>query len=199
MIASVRGRLMEKHPTRVVVETGGVGLDVHVPLPTSRTLGAPGDSVFLRTHLVVREDALTLYGFSTDEERRFFQKLIGVSGIGPKIALSALSGPPLGDLVAALRAGDVTVLTRLPGIGRKTAERMVLELKDGLIEFEGGPAATGRPRHEADAVAALVSLGYGRAVAEKAVARGREQGPEADTVEEMVRRALAVLNSGGKG
>ena len=196
MIAHVRGRLLEKHPTRLVVEVGGLGLDVAVPVPTSQAVGAVGEEVALHTTLVVREDALLLFGFSARAERDFFLKLIGVSGIGPKIALSALSGPPVEDLVAALRAQDIPFLVRIPGVGKKTAERMAVELKDALTEFEAHALPGDSRRIEVDAVAALVSLGYARALAEKAVRRAATGAEKEPSVEAVVRGALATLSAG---
>ena len=143
MIAHLRGRILEKQPTRLVVETGGIGLEVLVPLTTAQAVGEVGEEVSLHTVLVVREDALTLYGFRDGRERALFLKLISVSGIGPKIALNALSVPSIAELVEALRDQDLAFLTRLPGIGKKTAERMSLELKDALTGVRGRKGARG--------------------------------------------------------
>jgi Holliday junction DNA helicase RuvA len=198
VIVHLRGRILAKQPTRVVIETGGVGLEVLVPLTTSQELGEVGEEAALHTVLVVREDALTLYGFRSETERSMFRKLIGVSGIGPKIALNALSVPSLGELVAALRDGDLAFLTRLPGIGKKTAERMSVELKDGLAGFAAEPREGGHRGAGADAVAALVSLGYSRPAAAAAVDRaGRDLGGS-PTAEVLIRGALGRL-SGTKG
>jgi Holliday junction DNA helicase RuvA len=197
VIAHLRGRLLEKHPTRLVIEAGGVGLEVLVPLPTSQGLGDPGSEVALHTVLVVREDALTLYGFLTREERVLFLKLVSVSGIGPKIALNALSGSSPRDLAAALKHQDLVFLTRLPGIGKKTAERMALELKDALADLAGEPEEPGA-RAGTDAVEALVSLGYKRGPAAEAVEKAaKTEGADAD-VESLVRVALGLL-VGGRG
>jgi len=197
MIASVRGRLLAKQPTRLVVEVGGVGLELLVPLATSRVVGEAGDEVSLRTTLVVREDSLTLYGFATAEERALFLKLIGVSGIGPKMALSALSGSSVADLVAALRAEDVALLTRIPGIGKKTAERMIVELKDAVAGIAPAAPPSREDRAMADAVAALVSLGYSRAPAEKAVQGALKRPGASPELEAVIRLALGTL-SGSK-
>jgi Holliday junction DNA helicase RuvA len=197
VIAHVRGRLLEKHPTRVVVEMGGLGLEIQVPLTATESMGEPGEEVALHTVLVVREDALSLYGFRTAEERSLFLKLIAVSGIGPKIALNALSVPSLSQLVAALRGQDLAFLTRLPGIGKKTAERMSLELKDGLAEFAAAPAEGWPGRAEADAAAALVSLGYTRPSAQEAVQRAAKEAGGSMDPETLIRIALQRL-SGGK-
>jgi Holliday junction DNA helicase RuvA len=193
MIAHVQGTLLEKQPTRLVVVVGGVGLEILVPLTTSRPLGDPGSEVSLHTVLVVREDSLTLYGFGSGRERSLFLKLIGVSGIGPKIALAALSGPPLEELVAALRNQDVAQLIRLPGIGKKTAERMALELKDSLAEFEADMPVSRVSQTQVDAVAALISLGYKNTAAEDAVRRAAGEGEPVET-EELVRAALSRLS-----
>jgi Holliday junction DNA helicase RuvA len=193
MIAHLRGKLLEKQPTRLVVEVGGVGLEVSVPVPTVQATGKVGDMVSLHTVLVVREDALTLYGFSEASERALFLKLLTVSGIGPKLALGALSGPSVPELVAAIREGNLAVLTRLNGIGKKTAERMSVELRDNLLEFEAAQA-TGAPSvARNDAVGALVSLGYNRAAA-AAVVDEILRGGKVDAAEDLVRRALARLS-----
>ena len=193
MIAHLRGKLLEKHPTRLVVEIGGVGLEVSVPVPTVQSVGKVGDTVSLHTVLVVREDALTLYGFSEAPERALFLKLLTVSGIGPKLALGALSGPSVPELVAAIREGNLAVLTRLNGIGKKTAERMSVELKDNLLEFEAveSPGTLSAARN--DAVAALVSLGYNRSAA-GAVVDEIVRMAKGEPAEELVRRALARLS-----
>lgn len=195
MIAHLRGTLLEKQPTRLVLDVGGVGYEVLVPLTTSQAAGEVGETVALHTVLVVREDSLTLYGFAEPRERALFLKLVGVSGIGPKIALGALSGMAVGDLVGAIRGQNVALLTRLPGIGKKTAERMALELKDGLAAFGAAPPAAG-DRISADAVAALLSLGYSASAAAEAV---RQVGTgEAKSVEDLVRAALARLSGPAK-
>jgi holliday junction DNA helicase RuvA len=193
MIAHLRGTLLEKHPTRLVVEVGGIGLEVLVSLPTVQSVGKIGDPVSLHTVLVVREDALTLFGFSEAPERALFLKLLTVSGIGPKIALGALSGPSVPELVTAIREGNLGMLTRLPGIGKKTAERMSVELRDGLLEFEAMEAAGAPSAARNDAVGALVSLGYNRAAAQ-AVVDEILRGVKMESAEELVRRALARLS-----
>jgi Holliday junction DNA helicase RuvA len=198
MISCIEGKLLRKQPTRLLVQVGGMGFDVLVPLPTSQSVGEVGSRVELHTVLVVREDSLTLYGFSAPEERELFLKLIGVSGVGPKIALGALSGPSPAQLVAALREQDLAVLTRLPGIGKKTAERMAVELKDTLVGFEGAAAPEARPASHADAVAALVSLGYSRTASTEAVEKAvRSAGKGAD-VQVLVRAALTRLAGGDR-
>jgi len=193
MIAHVRGTLLEKHPTRLVIDVGGVGLEVLVSLPTVQVVGKVGDPVSLHTVLVVREDALTLYGFAEAQERALFLKLLTVSGIGPKIALGALSGPSVPELVTAIRDGNLALLTRLPGIGKKTAERMSVELRDGLLEFEAAATAGVGDAARNDAVGALVSLGYNRGAAQ-AVVDEILRGGKVDLAEELVRRALVRLS-----
>jgi len=188
VIAHLRGRILEKQPTRVVVDVGGVGYEVAVPLSTFYGLGEPGGDVSLRVHTHVREDALALYGFATALELDLFNRLISISGIGPKLALAVLSGIEPPDLVAAIERGDVARLTAIPGVGKKTAERIVLELRDRLPRAH--PAATAAGAGSADALAArddllsaLMNLGYHRPLAEKAVdaalkTAGREAGFE---------------------
>ena len=148
MIAYLRGRLFEKHPTRVIVDVNGVGYEVAVPLSTFYTLGYPGGEVSLRVHTHVREDQLALYGFGTPLELAVFERLIGVSGIGPKLALAVLSGLEPRELVAAIERADIGRLTSIPGVGKKTAERIAMELRDrlpgALAGAEGGAAASPR-------------------------------------------------------
>src|SRR5690242_2175631 len=132
MIASLRGTLIEKHPNQAVVDVAGVGYDVTIPISTFSALPGAGTEVRLRVHTHVREDALALYGFLTHDEKALFEKLISVSGIGPKLGITVLSGLPAADLITAIRAGNVDRLVRIPGVGKKTAERMVLELRDKL-------------------------------------------------------------------
>ena len=193
MIAHLRGTLLEKQPTRLVIEVGGVGLEVLVPVPTVQSVGKVGETVSLHTVLVVREDALTLYGFSEAPERALFMKLLTVSGIGPKTALGALSGTSVAELVAAIRDGNLAVLTGLQGIGKKTAERMSVELRDSLLEFEAAASAGAGDATRNDAVGALVSLGYNRSAAQ-AVVDEILRGAKVQAAEELVRRALARLS-----
>ena len=174
MIAHLRGRLFEKHPNRIVVDVNGVGYDVFVPLSTFYGLGDPGADVALRIHTHVREDALTLYGFATLLEQELFERLIGVGGIGPKVALAVLSGIEPQELIRAIERADVARLTAIPGVGKKTSERIVLELKDRLPRAQvaaaaAGAAATDVPVVRDDVLSALVNLGYHRPLAEKAV------------------------------
>src|ERR671923_1340256 len=141
MIAHLRGRLLIKHPNQAIVETNGVGYDVTISVPTFSELPAAGSEVALHIHTHVREDAIALYGFLRPAEKQLFEKLISVSGIGPKLAITILSGMPADEMVGAIRGNDVARLTRIPGIGKKTAERMVLELRDKLETFADVPAA----------------------------------------------------------
>lgn len=175
MIAFLRGRLLEKHPNRLVLDVHGVGYDVHVPLSTFYGLGEPGADTALRIHTYVREDTLALFGFATALEQQIFERLIAVSGIGPRLALAVLSGIEPANLIRAIRHGDVGRLTAIPGVGKKTAERIGLELKDRLpaalitepAEAGAGVTAAGALRD--DVVSALLNLGYHRPLAEKAV------------------------------
>lgn len=174
MIAHLAGTLRDKHLQRLIVDVGGVGYEVIVPLSTMYAIGEPGARVELRIHTHVREDALQLYGFATGLEQTLFEKLIAVSGIGPKVALSILSGIEPAELTRAIRSSDVARLTRIPGVGKKTAERVVLELKDRLpvsITAVPEPAETAAPGDDvrADLLSALTNLGYQRAAVEKTV------------------------------
>jgi Holliday junction DNA helicase RuvA len=196
VIAQVRGRLLRKEPQEAVVDVSGVGYRVTIPLSTFYRIGEPGDEVTLLTHTHVREDALALFGFLTAAEQALFERLIAVSGVGPKLAVSILSGIEAPDLVSALRPSDVTRLTRIPGVGKKTAERLVLELKDkvqGLAATEeaapAGPAASARE----DLVSALVHLGYSRPEAERGVLRALEE-DGTGRFEELLRRSLRILS-----
>lgn len=193
MIAHLRGKLLAKHPNQAIVETGGVGYDVAISIPTFSDLPAAGSEISLHIHTHVREDALALYGFLRPAEKRLFEKLITVSGIGPKLAMTILSGMPHQEMIAAIRGNDLARLTRIPGIGRKTAERMVLELRDKLPS-EGAEATSvpARSAMEEDVLSALLNLGYQRPLAEKAVtAVAKNGGP--GSFEGMFREALAAL------
>ena len=174
MIATLTGRLAEKHPSRVVIDVNGVGYEVHVPLSTFYELGDSGADVALRIHTHVREDALALFGFASALELQLFERLIGVSGIGPRLALTALSGIEPPELVRAVRNGDVARLTGIPGVGKKTAERMIVELRDRLpdVGSEDLVPATGTAAPDdlrGDVLSALLNLGYHRPLAEKAI------------------------------
>jgi len=199
MIALLRGTLLEKHPNQVIVEAGGVGYDVLIPISTYSALPEAGSEVRLRIHTHVREDALALFGFLTSEEKTIFEKLISVSGIGPSLAIKVLSGMSTADLIPAIRNGSVEHLVRIPGVGRKTAERMVLELKDKLEGLDATPipglaarpAATLSPL-EQDVLSALLNLGCNRAAAEAAVRKAKSTGAPPD-FEPLFRRSLELV------
>ena len=197
MIALLRGTLIEKSPNQAIVEAGGVGYDVMIPVSTFTGLPDAGAEVRLKIHTHVREDALMLYGFLTADEKTLFEKLIGVSGIGPKLAVTILSGLPAGDLIHAIRGGAVEKLVRIPGIGKKTAERMVLELRDKLAApVSGGLAAAHAPvlsDVERDVLSALTNLGCARPAAEAALQKVRATRPELTAFEAMFRTALEMV------
>ncbi len=171
MIAHLRGKLISKHPNQAIVEAAGVGYDVTITVPTFSDLPAMGAEVALHIHTHVREDAICLFGFLRADEKQLFEKLITVSGIGPKLAITILSGMPTADMVGAIRSNDFARLTRIPGIGKKTAERMCVELRDKLDAFGTPQTATPVSAIEEDVISALTNLGYQRAVAEKCVER----------------------------
>lgn len=198
MIAHLRGRLSLKTPNQAIVDCGGVGYDVVISVATFSALPAEGNEVSLHIHTHVREDQLALFGFAEREEKRLFEKLLTISGIGPKLAITVLSGISADRLVAAIRSGDHATLTRIPGIGKKTAERVVLELKDKLDDFgaaapaEGGGASHG-PAGD-DALSALVNLGYPRPVAQKAIETAIARNPDAAAdFETLFRAAMAAV------
>jgi len=193
MIAHLRGRLIAKHPNQAIVEAGGVGYDVTISVPTYSDLPAANGEVALHIHTHVREDAIALFGFLRPEEKLLFERLISVSGIGPKLAITILSGMPTPDMVSAIRGNDIARLTRIPGIGKKTAERMVLELRDKLEHFIATPSAAPVSPIEEDVISALVNLGYQRAAAERALTAAGKQGGKAD-FDVLFRDALAALS-----
>jgi Holliday junction DNA helicase RuvA len=193
VIAHLRGKLISKHPNQVVIETGGVGYDVVISVPTFTELPEAGREVALHIHTHVREDALALYGFLRADEKRLFERLIAVSGIGPKLAITCLSGMPTDQMVAAIRGNDAALLTRIPGIGRKTAERMVLELRDKLEAFAATPSAPAATPVEEDVLSALMNLGYGRPAAERALAAAARNG-KSSSFDALFRDALAALS-----
>jgi Holliday junction DNA helicase RuvA len=172
VIAHLRGTILEKQPNRVVVDVGGVGYDVAVPLSTFYGLAATGGQVALRVHTHVREDAISLFGFATALELDLFMRLIAISGIGPKVGLAVLSGIEPAELISAIQRSDLARLTAIPGVGKKTSERIVLELKDRLPKAQPAAAAAGgaaSPALRDDLLSALMNLGYHRPLAEKAV------------------------------
>jgi len=196
MIAQLEGKLIEKSPSSVVISAGGVGYLVSVPLTTFDKLPATGEQASLFTYLHVREDVLQLYGFSSREERATFEKMISVSGVGPRLALTILSGLSVEQLIAAVETSQTAHLNRIPGVGKKTAERIILELKGKLGEMAALaeislPGAL-EPQGQ-EAVAALVSLGFSRTRAENAVFKVLESQSEGLETTELVRRALADM------
>jgi holliday junction DNA helicase RuvA len=195
MIAHLRGKLLAKHPNQVIVETAGVGYDVTISVPTFSDLPEVGADVALYIHTHVREDAIALYGFLHSSEKALFEKLITVSGIGPKLAITILSGMAADEMVGAIRGNDVARLTRIPGIGKKTAERMVLELRDKLPEASpaAAPKVAAMGATEEDVLSALVNLGYQRAAAEKALALATKNGKSA-SFDTLFREALGQLS-----
>jgi Holliday junction DNA helicase RuvA len=201
VIAYLRGRVLDKQPNRVIVDVQGVGYELHVPLSTFYEVGDAGDDVTLRVYTHVREEALQLYGFLTPLEQQVFERLIGISGIGPKLAIAVLSGIEPRELIGAVQRGDVGRLTAVPGIGKKTAERIVLELRDRLQRLDvppgGGPSAAASPadRLRHDLVSALVNLGYHRPQAEKGVESALASDPDAG-FEHALKRALKDLMRG---
>ena len=197
MIGQLRGRLTDKRPNQVLVDVGGVGYLVQVPLSTYAVLGELHTEVTLLIHTHVREDALSLYGFLSSREKHFFEMLLSASGVGPSLALKILSGMSVEELVPAIRGGDLARLTKIPGVGRKTAERIVVELKDKLdavtVEVER-PAASSPAGIEADVVSALVNLGYEARAAEGAVAEARRENG-AGNFEKLLRASLQSLSA----
>jgi Holliday junction DNA helicase RuvA len=200
VIALLRGTLLEKGPSRVIVDVAGVGYDVQVPLSTFYGLGDTGSSVELRVHTHVREDVIALYGFSTGLEQDLFERLISISGIGPKLALAALSGMEPTDLIRAIRVQDIARLTAIPGIGKKTAERIGLELKDRLpqaVPATGTAPAPARPVDQLrdDLLSALMNLGYQRVPADKAIEKAIKTLPDGG-FEQVLREALRSMMKG---
>ena len=195
MIAHLRGTLLSKHPNQAVVDVGGVGYDITISVPAFSELPAAGSQVSLFIHTHVREDLIALYGFLRTSEKQLFEKLITVSGIGPKLAITILSGIPAADqLSRAIRANDIAQLTRIPGIGRKTAERMVLELRDKLPPDgpEAAAPSTLSPLED-DVLSALINLGYQRPAVEKALAALTRNAP-AGSFDQLFRAALSTLS-----
>ncbi len=199
MIGHLRGTVIEKHPNQVIVETSGVGYEIQIPISTYTSLPEAGSPVSLRIYTHVREDALLLFGFATTEEKTVFERLLSVSGIGPKLAITVLSGLPTADLIGAIRNGDVQQLVKIPGVGKKTAERVVLELRDKLLPVQApgkgvaaaatAPSLTGIER---DVLSALQNLGCSRPAAEEALRKVKERGAP-EQFEPFFRAALALV------
>jgi len=200
MIAHLRGKLLVKHPNQVVVETGGVGYEVNISVPTFSDLPAAGAEVSLHVYTHVREDVIALYGFLRPAEKELFEKLMTVSGIGAKMAITILSGMAADEMTAAIRGNDLARLTKIPGIGRKTAERMVLELRDKLPPAAGPspPTVPAMSATEEDVLSALINLGYQRAAAEKALASAVKsnagKGEKPGSFDALFREALGQLS-----
>ena len=204
MIAYLSGKLLEKEANSVIVDVGGVGYDVMIPLSTFYDLGEIGEDVSLRIFTYVREDALQLFGFKTIRERELFLLLISVSGIGPKSAITALSGMSADEIIGAIRQNNLARLNSIPGVGKKTAERLVIELRDKIAKLsavaseemksEGIPQTSGDDVYD-DAISALSNLGYQRNAAEKALKQAMQEGTEM-SVQKLLRRSLQLLAKG---
>jgi Holliday junction DNA helicase RuvA len=199
MIGHLRGRLVDKRPNVVLVDVGGVGYQVSIPLSTFYALGDLHDEVTLLIHTHLREDSIALYGFLTSREKHFFEMLISASGVGPTLALKILSGMSVDDLVPAIRRGDLAQLVRIPGVGKKTAERIVVELRDKLAAMEAvqEAAPTTRTGLEADVASALLNLGYDRRAAEKATEEAQRDGA-GKTFEALLKATLQQLSAPGR-
>lgn len=206
MIAYLSGKLLEKQATAVIVDVGGIGYEVTIPLSTFYELGEVGDAVELRIYTLVREDALQLFGFRTLRDRELYMKLISVQGIGAKSGISMLSGMSADEIVTAIRTDNLARLTSIPGVGKKTAERLVIELRDKLNEFTAQStqeriASGGKPEELPadavfdDALSALVNLGYQRNAAEKALNQAVKDGTEV-SVQKLLRKSLQLLAKG---
>jgi holliday junction DNA helicase RuvA len=196
LIAQITGRLLRKSPQEAVIDVHGVGYRVLVPLSTFYRLGDIGSEATLLIHTHVREDSLALFGFETPGEQALFERLIEVAGVGPKLAVNILSGIEADELAHALRGGDVARLTRIPGVGKKTAERLIVELKDkmpAVVSTGGTPPRPGPAPLEDDLVSALANLGYSRGEAEKGVERALRDDPTG-RFEDLLRRSLRVLS-----
>src|ERR1700691_2777752 len=202
MIGLLRGQLVDKRPSQVLVDVNGVGYQVSIPLSSFYALGELRENVVLLIHTHLREDSITLYGFLTSREKHFFELLISASGVGPSLALKILSGMSVDELLPAIRAGDLIRLTRIPGVGRKTAERIVVELRDKLAAMEPQEpervSAAGRTQLESDVVSALLNLGYDRRVAEKALEDVIGNGGDARRVATALEKSAAQKGSAEK-
>ena len=202
MIGHLRGHLADKRPNLILVDVHGVGYQVSIPLSTFYRLGELHDEVTLLIHTHLREDSIALYGFLTAREKQFFELLLTASGVGPVLALKILSGMSVDEMVPAIRVGDLVRLTRIPGVGKKTAERIVVELRDKIAAMEAPEperiAATGRTQLEADVISALLNLGYDHRVAEQTVEDVAKNGASA-SFEELLRATLQQLSRPGQG
>lgn len=204
MIAYLSGKLVEKDANTVIIDVNGVGYEVSIPLSTFYELGEPGSDISLKIQTIVREDAFQLFGFKANREKELFLLLISVSGIGPKSAITALSGMSADEIISAIRGNNLARLNTIPGVGKKTAERIVIELRDKVaklsaiageeLKSEGIAAPTGNEVFD-DAVSALTNLGYQRAAAEKALNQAAQEGTEM-SVQKLLRRSLQLLAKG---
>ena len=204
MIAYLSGKLVEKDANTVIIDVNGVGYEVSIPLSTFYELGEPGSDISLKIQTIVREDAFQLFGFKANREKELFLLLISVSGIGPKSAITALSGMSADEIISAIRGNNLARLNTIPGVGKKTAERIVIELRDKVaklsviageeLKSEGVPVPTGNEVFD-DAVSALTNLGYQRAAAEKALNQAAQEGTEM-SVQKLLRRSLQLLAKG---
>jgi holliday junction DNA helicase RuvA len=204
MIAYLSGKLLEKDANLIIIDVGGVGYEVSIPLSTFYELGEIGEDVTLRVQTIVREDAFQLFGFKTLREKELFLLLISVSGIGPKSAITALSGMSADEIISAIRTNNLVRLNAIPGVGKKTAERIVIELRDKITKLsviageemksEGIPMSSGDAVMD-DAISALTNLGYNNAAAEKAINQAMQEGTEM-SVQKLLRRSLQLLAKG---
>jgi Holliday junction DNA helicase RuvA len=196
MIAQLRGQIADKRPNQLLVDVNGVGYLVHIPLSTFYALGDLHTEVTLLVHTHVREDAFSLFGFLTSREKHIFELLLSASGVGPVLALKILSGMSVDDLIPAIRSGDLVRLTRIPGVGKKTAERMVVELRDKLaaLEVTASTPPASRTGLDSDVISALLNLGYERRAAEKVVENLQSNG-RAASFEVLLRAALQALSN----
>ncbi|MBI5327472.1 MAG: Holliday junction branch migration protein RuvA [Deltaproteobacteria bacterium] len=200
MIAHVKGKIIHKSPESVIIDVAGVGYEVHIPLSTYYKLPEMEEYVSLNTYTHIREDAMQLYGFFTQREKEIFQLLIAVSGVGPRLARNILSGIPADDLASAISSADIARLKAIPGIGGKTAERLVVELKDKMTAVSGvrgqGSGVRGDDGMSRDVYSALVNLGYKGPVADRAIEKARKTNAEAATFEILLKESLKVLAHG---
>ena len=197
MIAHLSGKLLSKQPNQVIVDVNGVGYEVHVPLSTFYEVGEIGSPVQLRIYTHVREDTIALFGFKSAKEKLMFEQVTSISGIGPKLGITILSGMPVDELVAAIRQSNLARLTSIPGIGKKTAERLVVELRDKLaktVPTGEQTAAQSVPQPQEDVISALVNLGYAKPSAEKAVQTAVSTSKTEPAFEELLRTALRQLS-----
>jgi len=200
MIALLKGSLAEKSPGVVIIDVSGVGYEVHIPLSAFYDLPDEGGEVRLHIHTHVREDAISLFGFVNPREKALFLLLLGISGVGPKVALGILSGLPYDSLVSAISSGDEKLVSTIPGVGKKTAARIVLELKEKLEALDvkpvagGLPGGAGAPAEQAEAVSALVNLGYKKPAAEQAVGEACKESESTPAVEDIIRKSLKLLS-----